>query len=232
MLMFIFKACSKKLKILIFQKPNFLHGRFPKHRTPINSRFSENFGKQTCFSKLFTGNNWQSTRKIKRFSKNHKLLEQLSSNAMKSSDFVVDRSCFCLLRSVVYVQRLQSGVNIVSKPHLLVISSNFIRYSFPRNKIYPLKLFTTTLKDTFGKIFRVFEINLSSIWNKCFSANYLPFYGFYGRFPLQYSACAFNLSSQQIIERLLFCSWLLAPEKYSWEKLNVTPCGCTRTTKL
>ena len=62
--MSIFKACSKKLKILIFQKPNLLHGRFPKQRTPINSRFSEKFRKQTCFSKLFTGNNSQPEKYI------------------------------------------------------------------------------------------------------------------------------------------------------------------------
>ena len=82
----------------------------------------------------------QSTRKIYTFTKNHKLLEPLSSNGMKSSDFVADRSCFCLLRSVVYVQRLQSGVNSVSRPHLLIISSNFIRHSFPKNKIMFLKV--------------------------------------------------------------------------------------------
>ena len=43
---------------------NIDHGRFPKQRTPINSRFSEKFRKQTCFSKLFTGNNSQPEKYI------------------------------------------------------------------------------------------------------------------------------------------------------------------------
>ena len=121
----------------------------------------------------------QSTRKIYIFSKNHKLLEPLPSNAMKSSDFVADRSCFCLLRSVVYVQRLQSGVNSVSKPHLLMISSNFIRHSFPKNKIMFLKVVYNNSKRHIWEIFRVFEINaLKSGWFcAAISCDFGPFCG-------------------------------------------------------
>ena len=98
---------------------------------------------------------------------------------MKSSDFVAVRSCFCLLRSVVYVQRLQSGVNSVSKPHLLMISSNFIRHSIPKNKIMFLKVVYNNSKRHIWEIFRVFEINaLKSGWFcAAISCDFGPFCG-------------------------------------------------------
>ena len=54
----------------------------------------------------------------------------------------------------------------------------------------------------FGTFFNCFEITKinAGIAITCFSVNYLLFYGFYDSFPLQYSACAFNLSSQQVIQ--------------------------------
>ena len=150
----IFKASSKKEKLVIFQKPNFLFGQTLQYETYYDPRFFSKIGKTNMFFKAIC----EEQQKNRNFRQNHKLLEPQSSNVMKSRDFVADRSCFCLLRSCVYVQRLQSGVNRVQKPHFTVFPSNFITAHKAKVQQCYKKLFKTSLKDTLGKIFRVFKI--------------------------------------------------------------------------
>ena len=100
MLMSIFKASSKKGNFLCFRNHNFLFVRAPQHETYYDPRFGRKIEKSNMFFKAIYG---EQQKKIR---ENYKLLEPQSSNGMKSSDFVADRTCFCLLRSFMYVQRL------------------------------------------------------------------------------------------------------------------------------
>ena len=98
------------------------------------------------------------------FGEKRKLPGLQSSNGMQSSDFCKRLRLFCLLRSYVYVQRQQSGANRVQKPHFTVFPSNFITAHKAKVQQCYKKLFKTSLKDSLGKIFRVFEICALNCW--------------------------------------------------------------------
>ena len=87
------------------------------------------------------GSPWNScSSKITFFVKNENCLDYRAQPECKVVILWKIEAVFACYGALCMFNGRSPGVNSVSRPHLLIISSNFIRHSFPKNKIISLKV--------------------------------------------------------------------------------------------